>query len=207
MALDAVFLRAVTDELRPRVTGLRIEKIFQPSRDRVILLLRGNLRLLLCASADAPRLQISASPANNPATPPMFCMLLRKHLSGGRIVSLEQASLERLVRLDIEAADELGRVGRRTLILEAIPRRANLILSDADGRIVDALRRVDAEQAPDRPILPGLFYREPAPQNRLPFLDETESGFHERLAASDPGRPIDQFLLREYFGLSPLLAR
>lgn len=207
MALDAVFLRAVTDELRPRVTGLRIEKIFQPSRDRVLLVLRGNMRLLLCASADAPRVQFAGRAPDNPATPPMFCMLLRKHLSGGRIVSVEQASLERLIRLDIDTTDELGRAGRRTLVLEAIPRRANLILLDADGRIVDSLRRVDAEQSPERPILPGLFYHEPAPQNRLPFTDETESGFHERLSAADTERPVDQFLLREYFGLSPLLAR
>ena len=207
MSLDAVFLRAVTDELRPRVTGLRIEKIFQPSRDRVLLVARGNTRLLLCASADAPRIQLAGRAPDNPAAPPMFCMLLRKHLSGGRIVSVEQASLERLIRLDVDTTDELGRAGRRTLVLEAIPRRANLILLDADGRIVDSLRRVDAEQAPERPILPGLFYREPAPQNRLPFTDETESGFYERLSAADAERPIDQFLLREYFGLSPLLAR
>ena len=206
MALDAVFLRAVTDELRPCVAGLRIEKVFQPSRDRVHLLLRGNLRLLLCAAADAPRVQFSGRAPDNPATPPMFCMLLRKHLLGGRIVALEQPSLERLIRLDIDTTDELGRAGRRTLILEAIPRRANLVLLDADGRIVDSLRRVDAEQAPDRPILPGLFYHEPTPQERLPFTEETESGFYERLRA-DAERPIDQFLLREYFGLSPLLAR
>lgn len=207
MALDAVFLRAVTDELRTRVTGLRIEKIFQPSRDRVFLVLRGNARLLLCASADAPRAQFAGRAPDNPASPPMFCMLLRKHLSGGRIVSVEQASLERLIRLDIDTTDELGRAGRRTLVLEAIPRRANLVLLDADGRILDSLRRVDAEQSPERPILPGLFYHEPPSQNRLPFTDETESGFYGRLSAADTERPVDQFLLREYFGLSPLLTR
>ena len=207
MSLDAVFLRAVTDELRPRVTGLRIEKIFQPSRDRILLVSRGNTRLLLCASADAPRVQFAGRAPDNPATPPMFCMLLRKHLSGGRIVSVKQASLERLIRLDIDTTDELGRAGRRTLVLEAIPRRANLVLLDADGRIVDSLRRVDAEQSPERPILPGLFYHEPPPQNRVPFTDETEGGFYKRLSAADAERPIDQFLLREYFGLSPLLAR
>ena len=205
--LDAVFLRAVTDELRPKITDLKIEKVFQPSRDRVILILRGNVRLLLCASADAPRLQIAGRGEDNPAAPPMFCMLLRKHLVGGRIVSLEQPSLERLVRLQIDAFDELGRLGRRTLVLEAIPRRANLILLDADGRILDALRRVDAEQAPDRPVLPGLFYREPTPQDKPSFADETEAGFFDRLSAADGERPLDRFLLQQYFGLSPLLAR
>ena len=206
MALDAVFLRAAVDELRPKIVGLRIEKVFQPSRDRAILLLRGNVRLLLCASADAPRAQIAGRTEDNPAAPPMFCMLLRKHLSGGRIASIEQPSLERLVRLEIDAFDELGRAGRRSLVLEAIPRRANLILLDADGRILDALRRVDAEQSPERPVLPGLFYRAPAPQDRLPFADETEAGFFARLASAAE-QPVDRFLLREYFGLSPLLAR
>ena len=205
--LDAVFLRAVTDELRPNLTGLRIEKVFQPSRDRIILVLRGNVRLLLCASADAPRMQIAGRVEDNPAAPPMFCMLLRKHLVGGRIVSVEQPSLERLIRLEIDAFDELGRLGRRTLILEAIPRRANLILLDPDGRILDSLRRVDAEQSPDRPVLPGLFYREPTPQDKPPFTDETEAGFFARLAAADPERPVDRYLLQQYFGLSPLLAR
>ena len=205
--LDAAFLRAVTDELRPKITDLKIEKVFQPSRDRVILILRGNVRLLLCASADAPRLQIAGRAEDNPSAPPMFCMLLRKHLVGGRIVSLSQPSLERLIRLEIDAFDELGRVGRRTLVLEAIPRRANLILLDADGRILDSLRRVDAEQAPDRPILPGLFYREPTPQDRVPFTDETEAGFFARMSMADPEQPIDRFLLQNYFGLSPLLAR
>ena len=205
--LDAAFLRAVTDELRPKITDLKIEKVFQPSRDRVVLILRGNVRLLLCASADTPRLQIAGRAEDNPSAPPMFCMLLRKHLVGGRVVSLSQPSLERLLRLEIDAFDELGRVGRRTLVLEAIPRRANLILLDADGRILDSLRRVDAEQAPDRPILPGLFYREPTPQDKVPFTDETEAGFFARLSTADPEQPIDRFLLQRYFGLSPLLAR
>ncbi len=205
--LDAVFLRAVTDELRPKITDLKIEKVFQPSRDRVILILRGNVRLLLCASADAPRLQIAGRAEDNPSAPPMFCMLLRKHLTGGRVVSLSQPSLERLLRLEIDAFDELGRAGRRTLVLEAIPRRANLILLDADGRILDSLRRVDAEQAPDRPILPGLFYREPTPQDKPPFADETGAGFFARLSSADPEQPLDRFLLQNYFGLSPLLAR
>ena len=207
MALDAVFLRAVTDELRPQITGLRIEKVFQPSRDRILLLLRGNVRLLLCASADAPRIQFAGRGEDNPSVPPMFCMLLRKHLTGGKIASLEQPSLERLIRLEIDAFDELGRAGKRTLILEAIPRRANLVLLDADGRILDSLRRVDTEQSPERPILPGLFYHEPAPQNRMPFTDETETAFFERLSAADREWPVDRFLLQQYFGLSPLLAR
>ena len=205
--LDAVFLRALTEELRPRMAGLRIEKVFQPSRDRMILLLRGNLRLLLCASSDAPRVQIVGNAEENPANPPMFCMLLRKYLSGGRIADIRQPSLERLIEIEIDALDELGRASRRTLILEAIPRRANLILLDDTGRVTDSLRRVDAERSAERQILPGLFYRPPTPSDKLPFDEETESGFRERLAKADPEFPVDRFLLQQYFGLSPLLAR
>ena len=162
MALDAVFLRALTEELRPIVTGLRIDKIHQPARDQIILSLRGNQRLLLCAGANAPRIQLTALNRENPASPPMFCMLLRKRLSGGRITALEQPPMERLIRLEIDTADELGRSGRHTLILEAMGRRSNLILLDADGRIIDCLRRVDSEMSASRQVLPGLYYQPPA---------------------------------------------
>lgn len=207
MALDAVFLRALTEELRPRMIGVRIDKIHQPARDQIILSLRGNQKLLLCAGANAPRIQFSKMNRENPSTPPMFCMLLRKRLSGGRIAALDQPPMERLIRLEIDTADELGRPGRHTLVLEAMGRRSNLILLDGEGRIVDCLRRVDAELSASRQVLPGLYYRPPAAGDRLPLTEETEAGFREKLSAADPERPVDKFLLDRYFGISPLLAR
>ncbi len=207
MALDAVFLRALAEELRPQVLGAKIEKIHQPARDQVLLILRGNRKLLLCAGANAPRIQFTALERDNPSAPPMFCMLLRKHLSGGRITALDQPPLERLIRLELDTADDLGRAGHHSLILEAMGRRSNLILLDAEGRIVDCLRRIDAEMSPARQILPGLFYQPPPSVERLPFLDETEAGFREKYADTDPGTPPERFLLDHYFGLSPLLSR
>ncbi|MEF2822943.1 MAG: NFACT family protein, partial [Oscillospiraceae bacterium] len=137
MPLDAVCLQAVVAELSPLVAGSRIEKIQQPARDQVVLLLRGSRRLLLSAGGGQPRLHLTELLRDNPTQPPMFCMLLRKYLSGGIIEKIEQIPLERVVNIHISAADELGERRRFSLILEAFPRRANLILADKDGRILD----------------------------------------------------------------------
>ena len=207
MPLDGICMQAAVAELRPLLAGLRIDKVQQPARDQVILLLRGNRRLLLCAGANAPRIQLTDLVRDNPAEPPMFCMLLRKHLVGGRIAALGQPPLERLVRLDIDITDDFGRPGRRTLVLEAMGRRSNLILLDGEGRIIDCLRRVDADMSASRQVLPGLYYEPPASVGRLPVTEETEAGFREKLSAANPERGIDAFLLDSYFGISPLIAR
>ena len=207
MALDAICLQAILEELRPQLVGLRIDKVQQPARDQVILLLRGNRRLLLNAGANAPRIQLTALSRENLAEPPMFCMLLRKHLVGARVAALDQPPLERLVRLELDVTDDFGQPGRRTLVLEAMGRRSNLILLDGEGRIIDCLRRVDADLSAQRQVLPGLFYQPPASTGRLPVTEETEAGFREKLAAANPERQVDAFLLDSYFGLSPLMAR
>ena len=207
MALDAICLQAILEELRPQLLGLRIDKVQQPAKDQVILLLRGNKRLLLCAGVNAPRIQLTEFPRENPAEPPMFCMLLRKHLVGARVAAVEQPALERLVRLELDITDDFGRPGRRTLVLEAMGRRSNLILLDGEGRIIDCLRRVDADLSAQRQVLPGLYYQPPAAVGRLSVTEETEAGFREKLSAAGPERQLDAFLLDCYFGLSPLMAR
>ena len=206
MAIDAICLQAVAGELRPQLLGLRVDKVHQPARDQVVLLFRGK-RLLLNAGAGAPRLQLTEILRDNPAEPPMFCMLLRKHLSGARVAGFTQPPLERLVKIEFDASDELGRAGRRTLVLEAMGRRSNLILLDGEGRVIDSLRRVDADMSAARQVLPGLFYQPPASTGRLPFLEETEEGFAARFAAAAAEKTLDAFLLDQYFGLSPLMAR
>ena len=207
MPLDAVSLRAVVEELRPQLLNLRIDKVQQPARDQVILLLRGSRRLLLNAGANAPRLQLTELPRDNPAEPPMFCMLLRKHLVGARVADIVQPGLERLVRIELDVTDDFGQTGHRTLVLEAMGRRSNLILLDGEGRVIDCMRRVDAEMSAARQVLPGLFYEQPASTGRLPFLEETEAGFGEKLAQANPEVQLDRFLLDAYFGISPLMAR
>lgn len=138
MALDAVCLQAAVREIAPQVEGLKIEKIQQPARDQVVLLLRGSRRLLLCASASQPRLNLTEVLRDNPSQAPMFCMLLRKHLAGGRIITLRQEPLERVVTLEIEAINELGEMGRFSLVLEAMNRHSNLILCGGDGALSTA---------------------------------------------------------------------
>ena len=207
MPLDAICLQAVLQELRPQVIGARIDKVHQPFRDEVILLLRGNLRLLLHAGANAPRIQLTERPRENPAEPPMFCMLLRKHLVGGRITAVTQPGLERLVQLEIAITDDFGRPGKRTLVLEAMGRRSNLILLDGDGRIIDCLRRVDGDMSAQRQVLPGLFYQLPPAPGKADLTQETEEGFFARLSQAQPEQKLDGFLLDQYFGISPLIAR
>ena len=172
MPLDAICLRAVLHELRPQLIGARIDKVQQPARDQIVLLLRGNLRLLLNAGANQPRIQLTNILRDNPAQPPMFCMLLRKHLVGARVLSIEQPDLERMVILTLQCTDEFGEMSQKQLVLECMGRRSNLVLLDAQGRIVECLRRVDADLSATRQLLPGLFYHLPTPLDKLSLLSQ-----------------------------------
>ena len=207
MPLDAICLQGVVGELAPQLTGSRIEKIQQPARDQIILLLRGSRRLFLNAGANQPRIHLTEQLRDNPAQPPMFCMLLRKHLSGGIIESVRQEPLERVVTLTVLASDEMGERSRFTLVWEGMPRRANLILCDRDGRIIDCLRRVDLEAEQDRQVLPGLFYRLPTRQDKRSPLSVTEEEFAALLGRAAPDAPLDGWLLDTFTAISPLVAR
>lgn len=207
MPLDAICLQGVVGELAPQLTGSRIEKIQQPARDQIILLLRGSRRLFLNAGANQPRIHLTEQLRDNPSQPPMFCMLLRKHLSGGIIESVRQEPLERVVTLTVLASDEMGERSRFTLVWEGMPRRANLILCDRDGRIIDCLRRVDLEAEQDRQVLPGLFYRLPTRQDKRSPLSVTEEEFAALLGRAAPDAPLDDWLLDTFTAISPLVAR
>ena len=207
MPLDAICLQGVVGELAPQLTGSRIEKIQQPARDQIILLLRGSRRLFLNAGANQPRIHLTEQLRDNPSQPPMFCMLLRKHLSGGIIESVRQEPLERVVTLTVLASDEMGERSRFTLVWEGMPRRANLILCDRDGRIIDCLRRVDLEAEQDRQVLPGLFYRLPTRQDKRSPLSVTEEEFAALLGLAAPDAPLDGWLLDTFTAISPLVAR
>lgn len=207
MPLDAICLQGVVGELAPQLTGSRIEKIQQPARDQIILLLRGSRRLFLNAGANQPRIHLTEQLRDNPSQPPMFCMLLRKHLSGGIIESVRQEPLERVVTLTVLASDEMGERSHFTLVWEGMPRRANLILCDRDGRIIDCLRRVDLEAEQDRQVLPGLFYRLPTRQDKRSPLSVTEEEFAALLGRAAPDAPLDGWLLDTFTAISPLVAR
>lgn len=196
MGLDAVCLAAVVEELKKTLVGGKVDKVYQPGRDEIVLAVRGageNVRLLLSASPSAPRLHLTEQPRENPPSPPMFCMLLRKHLIGGRILDLSQPHLERIVELKLEVTDELGDRVERRLVLEAMGRRANLLLLDANGRITDCLRRLDGDLSTgQRQLLPGMFYRMPEPRPGVPPLLGRELTFRGRPATVEEVESLAQ---------------
>ncbi len=207
MPLDAICLRALTNELRERLLGARIDKVQQPARDQIVLLLRGDLRLLINAGPNQPRVQLTKVPRENPAEPPMLCMLLRKHLVGGRITEIEQSGLERVVTFTIRNVNELGESGTKKLVLEAMGRRSNLILLDGDGRILDCMRRVELETSSARALLPGLFYQLPAPLGKLSLLDDPAGAAELARRGGGAEETVERFLLDRCLGISPLIAR
>ena len=207
MPFDAIFLSAVAQELRQKILGLRIEKIQQPARDTVILQLRGKEKLLLSANVNRPRIHLSTAGYENPAQPPMFCMLLRKHLSGGRIAAIDQPPAERVVDLSVDCTDEMGIPCRKHLILELMGRNSNLILTAEDGHIIDCLRRVDLEMSELRQVLPGLFYRQPPRQGRRLPGETGEEEILSLLRQINSSKRLDKWLIESFDGFSPLVAR
>ena len=207
MPLDAICLRAVLHELRPQLIGARIDKVQQPARDQIVLLLRGNLRLLINAGPNQPRVQLTEVLRENPAEPPMLCMLLRKHLVGGRITEIEQSGLERIVTFTVRSVNELGESGTKKLVLEAMGRRSNLLLLDEDDRILDCMRRVEFEVSGARALLPGLYYQLPTPLDKLSLLTDPEGAVELARRGGGAGETVERFLLDRYLGVSPLIAR
>ena len=210
MPLDALCLSGLVSELKTAIVGGKIDKIHQPGRDEIILALRapaGNVKLLLSANPGHPRAQLTQISRENPDVPPMFCMLLRKHLTGARILDVVQPPLERVVDLHLEALDELGDRVTRRLVLECMGRHSNLILLDSEGRIMDCLRRVDADMSARRQVLPGMFYRLPPAQDKQDPSALDRAGLEQLLAAAPEESQADKWLLDTFGGLSPLICR
>ena len=209
MAFDAILLGAVLEEIRKTATGARVEKIHQPSRDMVILHLRcegSREKLLFAANPTAPRLHLTTASPENPDQPPMFCMLLRKHLLGGRLVEIHQPPMERAADFLFDCTDELGFPVRKHLLVELMGRTCNLYLLGPDGRIVDCLRRVGLDDSSRRQALPGLYYRPPEPvDKRDPHgISPGEMEALLRLPGADV---LAERLMDTFGGLSPLVCR
>ncbi|SDY58834.1 NFACT family protein [Thermoactinomyces sp. DSM 45892] len=209
MSFDGIVTRAVTHELITKLIGGRISKIYQPSDTELMLYIRSqgqNHKLYISAHPAYPRFQFTESPVDHPKEPPMFCMLLRKHMEGSLIQAIRQVGMERIVQIDIRGVNELGDEVLRRLSIEILGRTSNVILLDLEtNRIMDALRRVPYSVSKVRPVLPGRDYEYPPAQEKLdPFeVDETTflSGF-DYLA----GR-LDKQLVNRFLGLGPLVAK
>ncbi len=209
MAFDAYFLTAVLRDAQSRVLNGRVEKIHQPSRDTVILQLRceqGREKLLFGINPANPRLYLTQSNPENPAEPPMFCMLLRKHLSGGRLLGIRQQPMERLAEFTFQCTSEMGDLVEKRLVAELMGRTCNLYLLGPDGRIIDCLRRIGFDETAKRPALPGLYYQYPENITKLDPVNMTQQDYVNLLDA--PGADLlSDRLMDSLGGLSALVCR
>ena len=208
MAFDAFYMSCVLEELRD-LQDSRVEKIHQPSRDTVILSLKhrdGRAKLLLAANPAAPRLHITTASPENPAEPPMFCMLLRKHLSGARLTEIQQLPMERTAIFTFDCFDEMGDPVRKKLVAELMGRTCNLYLLSPEDRIIDCLRRVGLDESSKRQALPGLYYQLPDAVEKKDPKGLSAADFLEILNA--PGADLlSDRLMDALGGLSPLVCR
>ena len=202
MPMDGLTLGFAAREINARIAGGRIDKITQPEKDAVVLLVRAestNYKLLLCASPNNARLHFTNQNFSNPLEPPMFCMLLRKQLMSGRILAVRQIGGDRVIHIDVDTVDEMGDHVLRRLVLEIMGRHSNLILVDGDGKILDAARHVSLDMSRVRQVQPGLPYLPPPGQDKLdpaevtaetllPYLEKAgDVPFHKAIAASVSG--------------------
>lgn len=206
MALDGAFIQKLVAELTQAV-GAHIDKIHQPSRDELVLLLRKpafTKRLLLSAKSVSMGVYFSEIKYDNPATPPMFCMLMRKFLGGGRITDITSPNLERIIKINISSVNEMGDIITPTLIIELITGSANIILVDEKGKIIDAVHRSQLENG-GRIIHPGALYQPPTPLEKLNPLTTGVNEILEAIYKTD--MPLDRALLNTVQGFSPLICR
>ncbi len=208
MALDAAILALTARELNDRLNGARVDKIFQPTRDEAVLLMRsraGSARLLISARSGAARIGITGESFENPQVPPSFCMLLRKYLTAGRLEEVRAEQGERLVYFVFACTNEMGDPVRITLAAELMGRYANLVVIGNDGRIIDALKRVDLDASAVRPLLPGLPYTLPPRQGKPDFFELSAAELMQRVTGFDA--PVGDALLKSASGVAPSVCR
>ena len=210
MPLDGIAVYRLKNELSGALVGGKIDKIYQPTRDELMLSIRlegKSVRLLMSASPKNARMSVTDAARENPATPPMFCMLLRKHLTGGRILSVKQPSLERILELSIEGRNELGDAVTYRLICEMMGKHSNVICVDENGRIVDSIHHIDMLTSTLRTVLPGVTYQAPPFGERQNPLTITETALCDVLEEIPAGERLADALIPCFVGISPLAAR
>ncbi len=211
MALDGIFLRHIKNEIEQQALLARVSQIYQPNRDELVFVLRtfgGSKKLLLSSRANSPRVNFCEKTPENPAQPPMFCMLLRKRIGGGKLVSVRQAGCDRILFLDFECINELGDTEILTVICEIMGMYSNIIVADnKSGVIIDSLKRVDLTMSSQRLVLPNLKYELPAPQDKLNILDSSPQEITEKIKSLECEMPLNKALLRVIQGVSPIICR
>ncbi|MFY9286444.1 MAG: Rqc2 family fibronectin-binding protein [Tissierellaceae bacterium] len=211
MAFDGIVTRAVVEELKSQLLGGRINKIHQHERDELLIQIYNkgiNHRLMISANSSNSRIYLTDQAKRNPETPPSFCMLLRKHLTNGTVLNIEQYDMDRIIFIDISALDELGLPIENRLVIEIMGKHSNIILVNKEsGKIIDAIKRVSESISRVRQILPGMTYEYPPAQGKKNPLNTSREEFLNLLEGDKKGILLYKFFYFNYTGLSPLLSR
>ena len=210
MAFDAGMLSCALYELRTLALGARIEKVYQPERDEIVLQMRsfeGGKRLLINAGSNNPRICFSEIQKENPQNPPMFCVLLRKYLQGAKLSEISQIGFDRIAVLGFDMRDEMGFDCKRYLIAELMGKYSNLIFTDGNKKIISALRTTDFSFDSQRQLISGVTYEPPSTRGKLDPLGICEAEFLDMLNKAPNETPCDKFLVASFMGLSPVVAR
>lgn len=209
MALDGITTSAIVSELKPALVGGRIDKIHQPVADEIRMTIRGlgsgAKKIIISANSAHPRIHLTESTRENPMTAPLFCMVMRKHIAGGKIVDICQPNFERIIILRVESANEMGDITTKNLILEIMGKHSNLILTDENGKILDSIKRVTHEKSSVREVLPGKEYVFPPSQDKKNPLEAERGDFLFSLHLQE-GRKLQEFIYQTYTGISPIMA-
>ncbi|MDW7672580.1 MAG: NFACT RNA binding domain-containing protein [Bacillota bacterium] len=210
MPFDGSVIAAVSQELRPIIIGSRIDKIFQPEPDELIMTMRhqrNNFRLLLSAHNQYPRVHLTTASRDNPSQPPVFCMLLRKHLAGGKVVHIEQPDFERILVIHVQGTDELNRQTHKKLIVEMMGKHSNIILVDTvNNQILDAVKRIPLHISRKRQVLPGLPYESPPSEKRSPLFIDSAPALTDVMNAHSQ-QNLKNALISAFNGFSPSLCQ
>lgn len=209
MALDGMFLSFLVKDVNELLAGAKVDKIHQPGKNELIFIMRtrgGMHKLYFTADANSPRFAVVDKTPENPQTPPMLCMLFRKHLIGATLVSVEQFGLDRIAFFNFDATNEIGDRVKLTLAVEIMAQHSNVILFDENNRIIDALRRVDAEKSSYRLVLPGAQYKFPPAQEKAD-LRSTPPEEACKAVLSCENSKLSSAILKSVQGVSPLLSR
>ncbi len=210
MPFDAGLLSFVIREINDKLKGGKIEKIYQPGRDETVFAFRAggeSRRLLLNAGSACPRICITEIKTENPKTAPMFCMMLRKHLSGAKLMGVEQLGFERAVRLTFEGFDDMGFKVKKHIIYELMGTYSNIILTDEKDKICGLLRQIDFSSTSSRQLLSGMIYEVPPAQKKLNPMTLDRRTFMILASECDTERLCEKFIMNNFSGISPLVAR
>lgn len=207
MALDAITLALLAKELDSELQGARIDKIHQPSKDEIVMHMRkrdGNIKLLISARSGSARVCLTNESFENPQTPPSFCMLMRKYFAGAKFVAANSIKGERIIMLAFTATSEMGDTVQLDLAVELMGRYANIVAINQDGKVIDAMKRVDADASSVRQLLPGLTYKLPPNRDNPHLIEETQQVL-DKVFSFDA--PLNSAFMKNTLGIGPVIAR